>query len=628
VVVAVGVSLLAYNGGTYGHVDRGIVAIALLWTTILLVALGVWPTARVPYVAVVVTGLFAAFAAWVLLSTVWAPSAEDALTEFNRVSLYLTTLVLVVLASARGGAARWLDGIALGIVFVLVVALVSRLFHGTFELRGVPEFLPAARNRLSFPVDYWNGLAILLALGVPLLLRIAVEAPRAAFRGAALGTFPLMSAALFFTSSRGGVIVAVIGMVAFAAFGSRRMHVAGAATVAVIAAAGATWIVAGRKTLANGPLESDVAATEGQAAAVLLALLAAGTGFAWAVASRVLPPEISLRRGVRFALLAAAGLTAVVVLAMLDPIRAFDTFRQPPGAVAIAQADFAKAHLLSGGGSGRWQFWTAAGDQFREHPVSGAGAGSYESWWLEHASFPYFTRDAHSLFVEILGELGLVGFLFLASTFAAGIVAGARRLRESNAGDRNATAAALAAFIGFLIGAAIDWMWELTITSLVGVTLLAVLVGPATATPRSRLVPARNRFGFAVAAIAAAWLLLAAQVAPLLGEVQLRESQEAARRGDLPAAADAAGAARRLEPWAASPYLQLALIDEEVGDLGGATRWIDDAIARDTRDWRLWLVSARLHTKTGDVGRARQALRRAAQLNPLSPLFAAGSRRP
>ena len=43
-------------------------------------------------------------------------------------------------------------------------------------------------------------------------------------------------------------------------------------------------------------------------------------------------------------------------------------------------------------------------DQWKEYPLGGEGAGSYEHWWSQHASFTYFLKDAHSLYLEVLGE--------------------------------------------------------------------------------------------------------------------------------------------------------------------------------------------------------------------------------
>jgi Flp pilus assembly protein TadD len=87
------------------------------------------------------------------------------------------------------------------------------------------------------------------------------------------------------------------------------------------------------------------------------------------------------------------------------------------------------------------------------------------------------------------------------------------------------------------------------------------------------------------------------------------------------AAVDAAHAARAIAPWAPTPYLQLALIREQSGDLEVARTRIREALDRDETDWRLWLVSARIETKLGSVATATRHLARARALNPRSPAF-------
>ena len=87
-------------------------------------------------------------------------------------------------------------------------------------------------------------------------------------------------------------------------------------------------------------------------------------------------------------------------------------------------------------------------------------------------------------------------------------------------------------------------------------------------------------------------------------------------------ALDSADDARSLEPWASSPYVQLALIEEQAGNLGRANRHIKDALERDSRDWATWLVAARIQTKAGSIRAGRRSLRRSEALNPTSELFA------
>ena len=66
-------------------------------------------------------------------------------------------------------------------------------------------------------------------------------------------------------------------------------------------------------------------------------------------------------------------------------------------------------------------------------------------------------------------------------------------------------------------------------------------------------------------------------------------------------ALDRAQAARSIQPWAASPYLQLALVQELGGRIDEAERSIETALANDRSDWRLWLVAARIQTKADVV---------------------------
>jgi Tfp pilus assembly protein PilF len=116
-------------------------------------------------------------------------------------------------------------------------------------------------------------------------------------------------------------------------------------------------------------------------------------------------------------------------------------------------------------------------------------------------------------------------------------------------------------------------------------------------------------------------------VLPLLSDIKIRDSQAAVRAGDTDDARSDAQAARRLQPWAAAPYLQLALVLEQEDleqddDFSAARRQIEQAIERDRRNWNLWLVKSRLETYAGLPRAAAESYERARSLNPRSPLFA------
>jgi hypothetical protein len=314
-------------------------------------------------------------------------------------------------------------------------------------------------------------------------------------------------------------------------------------------------------------------------------------------------------------------LLAGIVVA--NPRARFDSFKEPPSAVSFERNGFVRQHILSGGGSGRWQFWSEAIDEWRAHPLLGGGAGSFESWWAEHTPISYFIRDAHSFYLESLGELGPIGFVLATGLIGTGLVVGARRSRTE--GAASVAAAATAALAGFAIGCATDWMWELTVVSVCGMAFLGIVVGPATArapVAAADEVVVRPRPGpFAVGAIAVAWLLVCVNVLPLISETKLDDSRSAVRRGERAAALGDARTARSVTPWAASPYLQLALVNEAAGNLRDARRNIRRAIDHDGSNWQLWLTAARIDTKAGQIEEARAALHRAQRLNPRSPLI-------
>ena len=149
----------------------------------------------------------------------------------------------------------------------------------------------------------------------------------------------------------------------------------------------------------------------------------------------------------------------------------------------------------------------------------------------------------------------------------------------------------------------------------VAVVALGLLTGPATAATAPTLATARARrgrrlFGAGVLLLLMGWVLVCLQAVTLLAQVEIGNSQDAVGRGDTRAALADARKARNIQPWASSPYLQLAFVAEQEGDLATARGAIGDAIERDRRNWRLRLVAARLDTKAGAFPAAAASLAR------------------
>ena len=410
VVVTAALFWIAFDDASYELAGRTTLAIALWWALALGLLLRLLSPRRLPGTMVIVALLLLALALLTLVSLAWAPSAEDAFNEFNRVSLYLGVYLLVALAAGRAHVGRWADALAVGIALVGAVALVSRLFPEVFSDRALATFLPSAATRLSFPLGYWNGLAIFVGLGIPLLLRLALVARSSVARGLALAPIPALASVIYLASSRGGVAVALVGTVVFLALTERRWSAAGAVVASGAGVAAAVAALLERDELVNGPLGTTLVRDQGRSAALLVVLACAGTAVVYGLGCRFLGGRMqpaAVFGWVTTALALAAVVTGIVAS---DPIERFENFKlSPPESEAIDAGDFVTAHLLSGSGSGRWQFWGAAVDQWKEYPLAGEGAGSYEHWWSEHASFTYFLKDAHSLYLEVLGELGPSG---------------------------------------------------------------------------------------------------------------------------------------------------------------------------------------------------------------------------
>jgi len=617
---------LAYDGGTYSVVSRTTLAIVIWWAILLGVALRVWPREPLGRLGLAACLLLGGLATVTLASAAWTPSAERVVLEFDRVALYVGVCALSLLALRRRHLAAVADGAALAIAAVVVLALCSRMFPGSLPSGKLPKFLPSAATRLSYPVNYWNGLGILAGMGVPLLLRTAVAGRTALVRGLAVAPLPAFGAAIFLTSSRGAVVVAFVAVASFLALTDGRLRAVVALAVSTPAAIVAVRAIRHRPHLVDGPLGDQIAHHQGREAAWRILVLCAAAGAIYGLASRFLPWRFPgpVLVGRAFAVVVVAA--AVVGLAAVHPVRFFERFKQP-ATVAQQTGDVSSiaGHLSSDTGSGRWQIWKAAVGEFESKPVLGRGAGSFGAWWAQHGTLLAHVQDAHSQYLQTLGELGLIGFSFLAGFVVVALTGLARAVRAATGDLRVHVAGAGALLLAFVVALGIDWMWELTAVGAIGVLFASLLArgaeGPGAQQEVAARAPRRSRIAAAVAIVLLSAGLIAAQVVPLLGESSLLESQRAAERGDLGTAVDAALTARRLQPWASSPYLQLALVDESSGKVGPARVWIGKAIARDKTDWTLWVTRARLETEAGAIAAARESLHRAARLNPHSLLF-------
>jgi tetratricopeptide (TPR) repeat protein len=117
---------------------------------------------------------------------------------------------------------------------------------------------------------------------------------------------------------------------------------------------------------------------------------------------------------------------------------------------------------------------------------------------------------------------------------------------------------------------------------------------------------------------------LAAVVAiaiPLASTALVRQSQDAAQAGDLTGALEDAKSAENVQPDAAAPRLQQALVLETEGDLAAAAAAARAATERESTNWQLWMVLSRIEAQRGNAEAAIRFYDKARSLNPISPVF-------
>ena len=584
------------------------------WTVVAAVGVLAWSltiraVARPTATEAVFLGALLAAACWYALSAVWGTSSA-ALDETGRALVYVAGAGAAFSVVRRASAAALLGGVLAGSSAIAVYALGTRLFPdrmGTFDSVAV--------YRLSTPIGYWNALGLLCAIA--LLLSLALVASTASPLRAALASapVPILLATLYFTFSRGSWISLGIGLVVALALDPRRLRLTAAAVAIGLPAAIGVFVASRFPALTH--LNSTVAraAHDGHRLALVLlvlVLVAAGLGAELAILRRrvSLPANASRIYAIVLAALAVAAITAGLVQLggpSAAARRAWHSFAAPPPKTQVNL----QSRLFSFSGTYRADLWTAAWHDAQAHPLLGSGAGSYEAYWLAHRTTPLKVKDAHSLYLETLAELGVVGLALLVLALAAPLVAVARARR------RPGVAIAAGAYVAYLAGAAVDWDWEIT-----SVTLAALLVGVAilaAARPdEEREASPKLRYG----ALGVALAVGAAGFVFLVGNMFLSRASTAASAGHWTTAARDAQRASSWLPWSTAPWQQLGEAQLAQGDTAAAQASFRTAIRKDSGDWTLWLDLARASTGKQQTA----AFARASGLDPLSPELAAFKR--
>ncbi len=562
-------------------------------------------------------------AAWTLLSANWSDATARAFIEFDRTLLYLLAFVVLGAVGRTPSRVRWVvRGLALAAFGVCLCGLITRMLP---DVWSVPADI--SNQRLNYPLTYRNALGILAALGLILSFGISSdrrEHPVARVLGAT--ALPVLAATLLFTLSRGAVAAGGAGLLALIVLGRSVGTVS-----AVIAAAPAAFAVKaayGAELLAGDRPTTAAATAQGHDLAVVVALCTAAAAALRAIlllldrrANRAILPE-PLRhpavRAVAVVAVAAALVGAAVSLGAVDELsRRYDRTVQRD---QVRDGADQRARLTDPGNGGRLSQWRVALRESRGERLHGTGAGTYALLWdrgrgEEYSpETAYQVEDAHSLYVEMLAELGVVGIGLLALTLLLILGAFAWRARGPH---RVVFATLFGAGLAWALHAAVDWDWEMPAVT---VWLFAAgglaLAGEAGAGggDTSGVAPRLLRVVAAIAVLLVA--VIPARV--FFSERPLHEARLAFADNDCATAIDRgldsiASLAERPEPFEI-----IGFCDVRLGYPRLAVRAMENAVRRDPGNWEFHYGLALVRGAAGLD--PRPAARAARRLNPISRL--------
>jgi O-antigen ligase len=595
-VVAVGGT--GASSGGYFPTSWGWPALGLAWAAA--IALLLRSEADAALLDVAFVGLLGLFAGWIWVSAVWSESPSNSVLEGERALVAVTGVAAGLLFASRKAVPQLLGGVAVAITAIAAYGLMTRLFPthvGTFD--SVAEY------RLEAPLGYWNALGIFSTIGALLCFGFAARARTCLVRALAGAALAVLLPTLYFTFSRGSWIALGIGLGAAILLDPRRLQLLAALGLLAAVPALEVWLGSRRDALTHERADLSAAAHDGRRyALVVLAAALVTAGLAVVVA--MLERRVTVGRVPPVAGGFAVAGGVIVALALIGARyggperiadRTWNSFKAPPA----PSTGNLNERLFSFSGNGRVDIWTNAWRDHETHSVLGSGAGTYQEYWYSHRFSDYQVRDAHSLYLETLAELGPVGLalivLALLVPVGGAVLARAHPLIPG----------AFGAYVAYVVHAGVDWDWEMT-----AVTLAALFVGIALVAGARGREPRPIRSWLRAVLVASAVAVAGLAFVVLVGNLKLARAHAAADRRDWASAAAHARSASDWAPWSAQALKALGEAQLHEGDDARAAARFREALSKDRQNADLWYD---LHLATTGPPSDR-AFARAVRLNP------------
>ena len=607
------VAALAFSSGGFFPDDTALAGLVAILALVVRITLAPGAFARPSVGAVVAIVAFACLSAWTLISSGWSHAPARAILEYNRTLLYVALLlVFLSIGSSEGRARALVVATALGCAVTGIAALGPWLLPDTFPIDAA-----FGRGRLNWPTSYWNASGLIAAFGVVLCAHLACSArDHPALRVVGAAAVPLLVGAVVFSASRGAVAAGAIAAITYVLAGRSRGMITGLPVVLLAGGLAALHAVGVQGLDAAEP--SAAALDAGRDSAIVLGVLAASAAVA-RTALLVADARLANWRAPRLGPGAARALVAGVVAALvvvglaaggIDRVRdGWDRFTDPDTVMTTPEPG---QRLTELGNNGRIEIWEVAlHSGFDERPSSGTGAGTYALLWERDRPSYRNVLDGHSVYLETMGELGLVGLAFLVAGLACMLGALWRRAL----GDRQPAWAALAAVAtAWAVHAGVDWDWEMPALTAWVFCAGGLALGRQAMAIRSPQGLVRS---LGILGGVGCVVLALVPLAVLRSQGPLIDAQRALRAGDCPQAIDRAVASSSALSVRPEPFELLAWCDVRMGRGGLAQQMAAAAVRRDPGSWEPRYTQALVRAATGQD--PRSAALAALVRNPLHP---------
>ncbi|MBA3429422.1 MAG: O-antigen ligase family protein [Actinobacteria bacterium] len=609
----------AFSAGGFFPDAHAVMALVLLVVLVLRTTLVNDPFAGFGPRLAIAAGALALLTLWTLGSGLWSDAPARALIEANRSLVYLLALVLVGSLARTPERLHWsLRLTTAAIVGVVVAALVTRVLPDVF-----PTDPGLLNDRLSYPLTYWNTLGMLGSLAAIFCLHATTSLRQPApVRVAGAAALPAVAATVLFTFSRGAILAGGFALVLYVLLARPRGLLTGLAAAApptVLAVMSAY----GAELLATESPATAAATEQGHEVALVIALCCVAAGVLRLVLVSLdvrlrgfrLNPE---RRQVVIGTAWAVGVALVVsvVLALGIPGRAADQYEAFVDSRPLPASADLRDRLGYASSNGRIEQWEVGLRLFEHARLRGIGAGTFGLLWTEQRPATIVglvVDDAHSLYVETLAELGLIGFALLLVALGS-ILAATVPIRRGP--QRSLYAALFTGTLAWAVHAGVDWDWEMPALSawVFGLGGLA-LAAPVQREPGEQHAPPGRTLRLAVGL--AATLAALGPGLLLVSERRLDEGVAAFERGDCGRAIAAAASAQTILDVRPEPYEILGFCQTRRGFHRLAVQALERAVERDPANWefRYGLALVRAAAGLDPRADARASLR----LNPYDP---------